>query len=228
MNNPNLAQLENALTALGPIADELVLVGGCATGLLLDEATPAQVRPTRDVDVLVEALSLSDYYLLSERLRSRGFTEDSHDPPVICRWHHRHIALDVMPTEKILGFGNRWYPLAFASASLCKLPSGRRLKLITPACFLATKLEAFKSRGNGDFQSSHDIEDIITLIDGCSRLPINVAESQPELKAYLTDHLSQLLSQRRFIEALPGHLPPDNASQARAKFIVQQLTAMSE
>jgi len=32
--------------------------------------------------------------------------------------------------------------------------------------FLATKLEAFDGRGKGDYLSSHDIEDIVAVLDG--------------------------------------------------------------
>ena len=41
MSNPNLAILELVAGALGPVFDDVVFVGGCATGLLL-----TQVRPT--------------------------------------------------------------------------------------------------------------------------------------------------------------------------------------
>ena len=38
--------------------------------------------------------------------------------------------------------------------------------MITAPYFLATKIEAFESRGEGDFYGSHDLEEIITLLDG--------------------------------------------------------------
>lgn len=52
--NPNLHVLEQAVAALGELMDELVLVGGCAVGLLITDPGAAQVRPTRDVDWLTE------------------------------------------------------------------------------------------------------------------------------------------------------------------------------
>lgn len=36
--NPNLELLELAVTQLGQLTDELVFLGGCATGLLITEA----------------------------------------------------------------------------------------------------------------------------------------------------------------------------------------------
>jgi len=43
--NPNLQILEMVVERLGPLADDMVLVGGCATGLLLtDAADPCHAR----------------------------------------------------------------------------------------------------------------------------------------------------------------------------------------
>jgi hypothetical protein len=38
---------------------------------------------------------------------------------------------------------------------------------------VATKLEAFLKRGGGDYIASHDLEDIVTVVDGSQgRLPV--------------------------------------------------------
>jgi hypothetical protein len=46
MQNPNLEILVLAVNQLGELADELVFVGGCATGLLLTDPAAAPVRAT--------------------------------------------------------------------------------------------------------------------------------------------------------------------------------------
>ena len=51
MSNPNLAILELVAHALGPVCDDVVFVGGCATGLLLTQARPDRIRITEDVDL---------------------------------------------------------------------------------------------------------------------------------------------------------------------------------
>ncbi len=38
MANPNLALLVAIAQAMGPLCEQVVFVGGCATGLLLDDA----------------------------------------------------------------------------------------------------------------------------------------------------------------------------------------------
>jgi predicted nucleotidyltransferase len=142
--NPNLEILELTVERLGPLADQVVFLGGCATGLLLTDAAAPAIRATRDVDVIVEVGSLADYHRLSKRLRKRGFQEDQSPDAPICRWTATGgLLLDVMPTRsEILGFGNRWYAPALESAMSAKLPSGVAIRLVTAPYFLATKLDA--------------------------------------------------------------------------------------
>ncbi|HWZ51251.1 MAG TPA: hypothetical protein VNW54_07290 [Granulicella sp.] len=111
--------------------------------------------------------SYADYAVFAERLRTLGFAEDSREGSPLCRWQHGELVLDVMPLDaSILGFSNRWYADALRTAVEATLPSGLRLKAITAPYFLGTKIEAFRGRGHGDYFGSHDLEDLITVIDG--------------------------------------------------------------
>jgi hypothetical protein len=148
MIDPNRQLLESAADLLRPLLDELVFVGGCATGLLITDPGSGGVRPTRDVDTITQISNYGEYATLSERLRSLGLTEDT-DDGVICRWRHGELIIDVMPTdEKILGFSSRWYSLAIKAARDVDI-KGARIRLITAPYFVATKLEAFHGRGRG-------------------------------------------------------------------------------
>lgn len=101
---------------LGSLVDQLVFVGGTATGLLITDSTAGPVRPTADVDAIANVLSYVEFVALEERLRRLGFQgERGHGAP-ICRWTLEGLRLDVMPVENILGFTNRWYKQAFATA----------------------------------------------------------------------------------------------------------------
>ena len=72
-----------------------------------------------------------------------------------------------MPTdETVLGFSNHWYAQAAASAMRLRLPSGKTIKRISAPAFLATKFEAFHTRGKADLIASHDFEDIVNVIEG--------------------------------------------------------------
>jgi hypothetical protein len=61
--------------ALGPLREQVVFVGGCATGLLIDNPKLMDVRPTEDVDAIVEVASLASYHRFAERLAQRGFRQ---------------------------------------------------------------------------------------------------------------------------------------------------------
>jgi len=132
-----------------------------------------------------------------------------------------------MPTDpKLLGFGNEWYRLALVAAMPAGLPSGRTIRLVTPAYFLATKLAAFDGRGAGDYLASHDMEDIVAVLDGRPSIVDDVLHADSTLRAHLASRFSMLLSDRRFVEALSAHLPPDTANQQRARLLLGRVEAL--
>ena len=99
---------------------------------------------------------------------------------MICRFKEpgSGLLLDVMPTEaSILGFENRWQAEAFPHAAECLLPSGRAIATIPPPFLLATKLEAFGTRGKRDFYGSRDFGDVVALIDGREELADEVGKA---------------------------------------------------
>ncbi len=74
--NPNLEILMLAVNKLGILSDEMVFIGGCTTGLLITDVAAPPIRVTRDVDAIVQVVSLADYHKLSNKLRVKGFSED--------------------------------------------------------------------------------------------------------------------------------------------------------
>ena len=201
---------------LDSLAERVVFLGGATLGLFITEPGAAPPRPTKDVDLIVEITMLEHLNLsFRSQLLSRGFREVT-DEGVICRWEIEGTKVDIMPTTPgILGFSNRWYPAAFAQARRYQFDDGPNIRLISPACFLATKLEAFASRGRGDFFTSHDLEDVISVIDGRPAIEEEVESATPEIREFLGRELARLLTNEAFVESLPGQLPGDNASQAR-------------
>ena len=227
MNRPanlNLEILLQAVNHLGPLVDDMVFLGGCATGLLLTDPAAPPIRATIDVDVIVGVGSLSEYYALSDQLRARGFREDTSEDAPLCRWVAEDVILDVMPIdEKILGFSNQWYTPAMQQAGEVELSTGQKIKMVTAPYFLATKMEAFYGRGGGDYLSSHDMEDLLAVIDGRPGIVEEIASCDIDLRSYLAKQFSQLVNDKSFIEAIPGHLPGDPASQARVPIIMDRI-----
>lgn len=220
LKNPNLDLLMLAVDQLGELSDEMIFVGGCATGLLITDSAAPPIRVTRDVDAIVQVVSRVEYYQLSEKLRRQGFKEDTSEDAPICRWVSENVILDVMPIdEEILGFGNEWYAPAAENADLVLLPSGKKIKMVSAPYFLITKLMAFEGRGDGDYLMSHDIEDIIAVVDGRAELLSEVFNSDKNLVKALSERFSEMLENAAFIDAISGHMPTDKISQARVSMI---------
>jgi predicted nucleotidyltransferase len=226
-DDPNLPVIGLVTTALGSLCDSLVFVGGCATGLLLTAARAELIRATQDVDVVAQVATLAQYHRLEAAIEARGFARDRSPDSPICRWIRGGLKVDLMPTEPVLGFHNRWYPLAVKSAVSVTIPTGTAIRLISAPVFLGTKLEAFQGRGAGDYLASHDLEDVLTVVDGREELIAEARIAPPELKVYLTERFSALLATPDFMQAIPGHLPGDPASQARAPILLSRLRSLA-
>lgn len=220
--NPNLAQLLAAATKLESLLNQIVFVGGCVTGLLLTDPATAPVRPTLDVDAIIEIASYLEFTALENQLRQLGFRQAHAEDAPICRWLADDLLLDLMPVDpSILGFSNRWYRPALENSQNFRIDT-REIRVITAPYFLATKLEAFHGRGKNDFRS-HDLEDIVTVVDGRPELVGEVGLASEDLRKYLGNELGDLLSNRDFLEALPGHLLPDIASQQRVGLVLGRI-----
>jgi len=201
----NLRMLQFVAEQLGSLCDKVVFVGGATTALFITDTASPDVRYTLDVDCIVDVISLSHYYQFEIGLLAQGFKKSMQDD-VLCRWRYNDAILDVMPTdEKILGFSNRWYKSAIKNASVYIFSDVLKIKILTAPYFLATKFEAFKSRGKMDFLASHDFEDIVSVIDGRLELCEEIGQSDDALKEYLAISFQSICNHRAFHDALPGH-----------------------
>ena len=229
MADPNLRLLKEAAKLLTPVLNQLVFVGGCTTGLFISDEGAGDVRSTFDVDAITEITSYAEYVVFSERLRKLGFKEDTSEGAPLCRWLHGDTKLDVMPLdEAILGFSNRWYKAALGSSQKYELEPNLHIRVVTPTYFCATKIEAFKGRGKGDYLSSQDLEDLITVVDGRPELVNELGSAPDDVRSYIAQVINQMLKTNRFIDALPGYLLPDSASQSRISIVLERLGEISK
>lgn len=203
-DDPNLQLLEAAARALEPMLGEVVFVGGCVTGLLITDPAAAGIRPTTDVDVIAEVHSYADTVNLFDRLRKLGLTQDTREGAPICRWRHGDLTIDVMPIDEgALGFANRWHRPAMEAAERDDR-AGLSVRRITPVYFVATKLEAFRGRGAGDYLASHDLEDVTTVVDGREELVAEVRDASQDVRGYIQREFGELLRSEDFLNAMPG------------------------
>ncbi|MGA2183476.1 MAG: hypothetical protein ABSH47_10635 [Bryobacteraceae bacterium] len=125
--------------------------------------------------------------------------------------------------EKILGFSNRWYRAAMESSVAVRLSADLEIRAVTAPFFIATKLEAFRGRGKGDFRGSHDLEDLVSVVDGRDILVSEVRAERNELRAYIQAEIKTLLATGGFLDGLPGYLLPDAASQSGINIVLKRL-----
>lgn len=207
MADPNIALLTAMARAMGPLCEQVVFVGGCATGLLIDNPKLMDVRPTEDVDAIVEVASLAGYHQLAEQLVQRGFRQTMEDNTPPFRWFWNRMQLDLVPLdEKVLGFANPWYRAGYEASVSIALEDGLSLKHLSAPYFLATKFEAFKDRGGNDVFLSHDLEDIMTVVEGRLNLVAEVEAAVDLVRQHIARSVVGLLGLPAFANALPGLL----------------------
>ena len=211
--------------ALGDLCEQVVFVGGAVAGLLVTDPLADSVRATRDVDAVVNT-SRARFHEIEAQVAQRGFERDVRSD-VICRWLHSAsgVAFDLMPVQpEVLGFTNRWYPYAVETAERVELGEGARIRLVSAVAFVATKLEAFASRGHGDFLSSHDLEDVLNIVDGREELMGEIADAPIEVREAVAGIFRRLLSNADFVNVFPGLM----AEPARAPLVWARLKMLCD
>lgn len=213
-------------TALGEaMLQEVAFVGGCTTGLLLtDDFSKEQVRHTDDVDLIVHVVGRGGITQLHTRLSDLGFSHVMEDDAPICAMRLGELRVDFMPDdETVLGFTNRWYEQALKTAIQYQVTDELFIRLVTPAYFVATKLEAYRGRGNNDPLGSRDIEDILTLVDGRTELTSELLMAPPEIRQYISTELAELMKANQFSYAVTSAAGND---AGREDLIFERLEAI--
>ena len=223
----SLKMLAHIAKGLGPLKDKVVFVGGSTVSLYLTDPGAATVRPTEDVDCVIQVLSRGQYYKLEAELERLGFRHVTEKDAPICRWSYKGLTADIMPTEgSVLNFKNSWYPDGYEHAITVKLPGGEQVRIFSLPYFLASKIEAFADRGHGDFLTSPDMEDIITVLDGSEAIAEEIAAAPAKIKKHLSLKFREFLRDERFTESLEGNLRSPAGTSARVERIKKILAAL--
>ena len=223
----NLVRIKGVYNALAELNETLAFVGGATVSLYVDKPEQTDVRPTNDIDVLIEIGSYGDYVKIQEKLAAIGFNVDP-EAKVTCRYKYQGLTVDVMPTdENVLGFSNKCYKEGFSNLTTYQIDERTIVNIFSPPYFIASKLEAFKGRGNNDGRTSQDFEDIVFVLDNRKTIWQELNESGRELKDYLKEEWNILLNNRNIEEWLSGHLEYETAA-ARARIILNEMKKFVE
>lgn len=215
----NITRIRAVNNALGELRKQVVFVGGATVSLYADQQV-SDARPTDDVDVLIELWAHSDYAKIDEKLRRLGFKNDQ-DSKVICRYIIEGIIVDIMPThDDALGFSNRWYPQGFTTAIDYDLGQDT-IRIFSAPYFIASKLEAFKSRGEGDGRTSTDFEDIVFVLENNTKIWDELTNADPEVKEYLQETFQTFLKKPHFDEWIDSNVARNSPSATY--FILERL-----
>jgi predicted nucleotidyltransferase len=186
-----------------------------------DAAFREEVRPTDDVDVVVEIAAYKNFAMVEDKLRNIGFENDIQSK-IICRYKYQGLVVDIMPTgEKVLGFSNKWYAPGFKQAIDFEIDKQHIVKIFPVAYFIASKLEAFKNRGKNDGRVSSDFEDIVFVFNYRNAIWKELEAADKIVKKYLKDEFKKLMAGSYFNEWIAAHLGYND--RQKADFITDRL-----
>lgn len=204
--------------ALGELNSKVVYVGGAVVSLYIDDSSADDVRPTKDIDISMEIVSLSGLEKIRAELTQKGFYQSSEDD-VICRFRYQDIKVDVMAT-KAIGWApaNPWFAPGYSQLLEFDL-DGIKIKYLSLPYYLATKFTAFYNRGIKDPRTSHDFEDIVYILNYTSNIAELILAADEDVKNFLLNCFEDILNDSVKQEAILGNLFHENQELRYHKII---------
>ena len=217
----NLAVVAEIAEALKSYNNKMVFVGGAVVSLYTDDPAADEIRPTADVDMTLNVVNLSDWSIIQEELGQLGFHPDPFGH-AICSYKYKDIPVDIMAAEDgPLGSANRWYRIGFNDLWKVKVKT-QEISILKAPCYLATKFEAFNSRGK-DYRTSHDMEDIIYILDNRLDIVNEIAATEESIKSFLINQLNIIIEKRMLEEVLMAHIHPLMLDE-RKSIVMEKIT----
>ncbi len=217
----NLKLIEKVALALGEINNEVIYIGGAVVSLYCTDNGAELPRPTRDIDISVQISSYSQMDRLRKNLAIKkifpAITEK-----VMYRYSYEGILIDFIPFEETpLGPTNSWLKPGFKKAYSIHIGE-TEIKILPVSIFLATKWEAFKSRGN-DPRTSPDFEDIIYVIDNNLELLVDIENADKKVQDFLISMSNEILHHPSLNEIIECHINPLTMEERR-RIIIEKLS----
>ena len=204
-NTINLEVIRKIAVALGAMNEQVVYVGGATISLYINDPAADDVRPTKDLDISLAIASLGELEVIRKQLIRKGFKQSPEDD-IICRFRYEDIKVDVMST-KAVGWApaNPWFASGFAQKEIIEIED-QKIQILPLPYFLASKFSAFNDRGAIDPRTSHDLEDIVYVLDNRMDIVEKLAKVPDDVRSYLADQLQRILDDRVMQEAILGNL----------------------
>ncbi len=201
MENPELVLFRNTLKRMEPMLPELVFAGGCATSLLFSEPGFIRPIPPQWLDVIANTQGELGHMGLTIKLKEIGMREDT----MIGRGRWKMGALTVCfwNVDPVFNpFASRFIRDAFAMPRKMAAGPGLNVKIATVAFFMAMKLEAFLGRGLANFQSSDDLNDLVSLLAARTEIAFDLRLAAPPVRSYIQRGFAELKPKSDFQEAI--------------------------
>lgn len=204
----NLALVAQVAQGLKELKEKMIFIGGAVISLYTDDPAADEIRPTTDIDMTINLANYTEWTQMQERLAELHFHPDPQGQS-ICSYKYKDISIDIMPADdSSIGVSNTWYKPGFSQLQEIKLPEGISINILSSPYFLATKLEAFKDRGENDFYGSHDFEDIIYLLDNRIAIVDEILEAETDVKEYIKQELTAIKNHPQAEEIIAMHIHP--------------------
>jgi hypothetical protein len=97
---------------------------------------------------------------------------------------------------------------------------------LTAPVFLATKWEAFRGRGAGDYLGSHDVEDIVTVVAGRRTIVEETAAAPADVRRWIAEAAGAMLASVDGEYALIGALPDARRVPGLLEVVRERLDAI--
>lgn len=219
----NMGVVKKVATALGELNDEVAYVGGATVSIYADDPTAEDVRPTKDVDIMLRIATFAELASLQDKLASKNIYPDP-EAEVNCRFKYDDVLIDVMSTKEV-GWApsDPWFEPGFKTLVKYKLDHKVTIRVFTAPYFLATKFSAFHDRGN-DPRTSTDFEDIVYVLDSRLNIVDEIRGAPSNVRDYLKEHLKVFLNDD-MSETLSCHLSPFQ-SEERLGLLRQKINSI--
>jgi len=201
MENPELVLFRNTVKRMQPMLPQLVFAGGCATSMFFSEPDFIRPAPPQWLDVIASTEGELGHMGLTIKLKEIGMREDT----MIGRGRWKMGALTVCfwNVDPVFNpFASRFIRDAFAMPRKMMAGPDLNVKIANVAFFMAMKLEAFLGRGLANFQSSDDLNDLVSLLAARTEIAFDLRLAAPPVRSFIQRGFAELKPKSDFQEAI--------------------------